>query len=132
MAIQSKELRLNNLVIYDGRYFQIHSLTPDFPYLDTMEFGFGIITWENIQPIPLTAELLESAGFKKSIGIYHIFRINTHAYFYWKESDGLGYAVEDDDNEAELYTTFPNVNSLHQLQNLIPFFTNSELPITLK
>jgi hypothetical protein len=52
------ELRLNNYVLYDNRPFQIASISEEYPSLKTIEFGIGVVDWNNISPIPLTEELL--------------------------------------------------------------------------
>lgn len=58
--IKKEELRLNNLVTFEKRIFKIHSLADIFPTLDTIEFGIGIIDYNNIEPISITKEILKN------------------------------------------------------------------------
>jgi len=63
--MKANELRIGNLVSYDGRIFEIDTIAKEFPTLNTIEFGIGVVDWENIEPIPLPEEWLIKFGFEK-------------------------------------------------------------------
>jgi hypothetical protein len=56
--IQENELRIGNWVEHDKRHFKIDSISNVFPTLDTIEFGIGVVDWNNINGILLTKEIL--------------------------------------------------------------------------
>ena len=64
--IQPKEVRIGNFVEYDGRVFELYTISEELPCLNTIEFGIGVVDWNNLKPIPLTAEWLERFGFEKA------------------------------------------------------------------
>lgn len=64
--IKSESVRRGNLVEYEGRIFEIDSISEDFPTLNTSEFGIGVVDWNNVNPIPLTEEWLVKFGFEKA------------------------------------------------------------------
>lgn len=59
-----EDLRIGNLVEYEGEFYKIHSIAKVFPTLDTIRFGIGVIDWDNIKPITLTTEWLIKLGFE--------------------------------------------------------------------
>ena len=73
--IQAKDLRIGNWVMYDNKIFEVDTISMEFPTLNTIEFGIGVVKWDKLNPIPLTEELLIKCGFKK---INHI-----HGYSFW-------------------------------------------------
>ena len=123
------ELRINNYVLYDNRPFQIASISDEYPSLKTIEFGFGVVEWKDISPIPLTEELLVKCGFEK---IYESsFRIR-----YDHPINYIGYDVsktEPKEHESSLryYNRHIDCNYLHELQNAFKILTNQELTIEI-
>lgn len=61
--MKATELRIGNWVEYQGEHFKIYGINHDIPFLDTIEFGDGVVQWKDIKPIPLTEEWLEMFGF---------------------------------------------------------------------
>lgn len=112
--IKANELRIGNWVMYDNRLFQIESISNPFPCLNTDEFGIGVVDWNNIQPIPLTPEILENFGFenwdkKKYSNDVLCLTVNGDGYLYLA-------------NQRHV-----NIFYLHQLQNLYFALTGEEL-----
>ena len=129
--IAANELRIGNWVMYDNRLFQIEAISRSLPCLNTDEFGIGVVDWNNINPIPLTPEILEKCGFVKpskndnhggllvSIGNDVSIRLKpliSGEGYYWDNFNGAYKVI---------------INHLHQLQNLYFALTNSELTINL-
>jgi hypothetical protein len=113
------EFRLWNLVKYEGKVYEIDSISKEFPTLNTIEFGIGVVDWDNIEPIPLTEEWLVKFGFKKMNNIdwqSKVGGINFYCRFNkeWYSSIG-GIYLSD------------RIQYVHTLQNLIFALTNQEL-----
>ena len=64
MKLNHKEFRIGNLVEYDGRVFEIDSVSEVLPTLNTIEFGIGVVDWNNLKPIPLNEDWLVKFGFE--------------------------------------------------------------------
>src|SRR5690606_3233401 len=60
--MKAQELRIGNWVEYDERYFQIDTIAFEFPTLNTIEFGIGVVDYNNIKPIPLSEDVLLRCG----------------------------------------------------------------------
>lgn len=131
--IAANELRIGNWVMYDNRLFQIEAISRSFPCLNTDEFGIGVVDWGNINPIPLTPEILEKCGFEKELfemsgcEVWHV--PNT----LWRIARSYR-----DENEYKLWHerispptwNLKTLKYLHELQNIIFALTNSELNYT--
>ena len=59
MKLSVNNTYYNDWVIFDGEKHQIHSTCPEYPFLKDARFGLGVVTWDNIQPILLTPEILD-------------------------------------------------------------------------
>jgi hypothetical protein len=108
--INPKELRLGNWVFYYGKAIQL-----DEEYLEVL---FGARNYQDYQPIELTPEILEKAGFEP-----YKYYSDTMSYkrdwFIWTKGwfqKGIKILNED-------------VKYLHQLQNLYFALTGEELTI---
>jgi len=115
--IAANELRMGNWVMYDNRIFKIHCISETYPFLNTEEFGVGVVGFKNIEPIVLCPEILEKCGAEK---------FPTGKKDYSLHGVLLSYAECRDvytHNGKEL----PN---LHTLQNYIFALTNEELNYT--
>jgi len=58
-----KNFRVGNLVKYKDQVFRIHSITDDFPILDTDKFGIGVVGWNDIEHIKLTKDFSKNITF---------------------------------------------------------------------
>jgi hypothetical protein len=125
-----KELRIENWVKAKGEYFQISGICEAFPNLDTIKFGAGVITWKDIEPIPLTEEILLKAGFKRygKDGVVRKCILGDgspgkHREYIKFTYIGCYYINYDNYNVVIYY--------VHQLQNLYFALTGEELEIKL-
>ena len=121
--IQAKDLRIGNWVMYDNKIFEVDTISMEFPTLNTIEFGIGVVKWDKLNPIPLTEELLIKCGFKK---INHI-----HGYSFWAMGIKGGRPKIDIYENYTLYMGYMvnHIKYLHQLQNLIFALSGEELEI---
>ena len=109
------ELRINNYVLYDNRPFQIASISDEYPSLKTIEFGFGVVEWKDIKPIPITEEaLVKQLKFTK---------INEKLFYKGRLivaiQDGRAFFTDD--------ITVINLDGIHHLQNVFYFKHQTEL-----
>lgn len=127
--IQSNELRIGNWVMYDNRLFQIEAISRSLPCLNTDEFGIGVVDWNNINPIPLTPEILEKCGLKNGnseLDRNVFYSTNKHlAQFSVNISGSFGIYVG-----VFIALRSVHLEYLHQLQNLYFALTNTELNYT--
>lgn len=102
------ELMLGNWVIFNNRYFQIASISDEYPFLNTTEFGVGIVEWDWIFPIKLTDEILKKLKFYRHMNYD----------FDWVKCDFK--ICYDPDNENYYLQEKENaeITYLHELQNM--------------
>ena len=127
--IAANELRMGNWVMYDNRLFQIEAISRSLPCLNTDEFGIGVVDWNNINPIPLTPEILEKCGLKNGnseLDRNVFYSTNKHlAQFSVNISGSFGIYVG-----VFIALRSVHLEYLHQLQNLYFALTNEELNYT--
>ena len=92
-----------------------------------MNGNFAKVTSKEIKPIPLTQEILEKNGWKKS-------KINDCTYFYYKDGLFLTYTSKDDkfwfddfDYSSSICVELPYIHSLQHL--LFGLGLNSEMEV---
>ena len=127
--IDIKELRIGNLVSYDGRVFEIDTIAKEFPTLNTIEFGIGVVDWMNINPIPLTEEWLIKFGFEKDDVFDEFF---TYLPIHDLCMDKLSFRVDEGFicyESIKYRTLLKHIQYVHSLQNLYFALTNQELEI---
>jgi hypothetical protein len=106
--MKANELRVGNWIIgCNGKYFQI--------FEDGMEILMGARNYGDFDPIPLTPEILEKAGFEKGLNGY-FFRGGVEYNLKRHMLEGFGYC---------------EILYVHQLQNLYYALTGEELNIEL-
>lgn len=136
--IQANELRVGNLVEANSPMMQVKEITEHtvglyMPGSEADSFFYDI---EQINPIPLSPEILEKFGFKEVFTKdWYSIRINDESYLYSNPRDGFGLTIENKDEETntdieELFIQLPHIKYLHQLQNLIFALCGEELPHT--
>lgn len=131
--MKHKDYRIGNWVEFDNRVFEIHTLAEEFPTLNTIEFGIGVVDWNNIKPILLTDEWLIKLGFTKTKGRYgydYYLAREYEVYFileHWVDV----YENSKWKNHWHIkYTIKPfEIKYIHQLQNLFWALTGEELTI---
>jgi hypothetical protein len=139
--MQINELRIGNWVRGENKYkkteefIKVESIHyKGINVYDDTEYGHPVIeadySFEDLQPIPLTSELLEKCGFvlDKGVGVW----------FDKKENDGFRFTFTlwDSYEGGYLFTREMPSNHipvfyLHQLQNLYFALTGEELNIEL-
>ena len=125
--MNANELRINNWVEYEGRYFQLYAIDANMPFLNTAEFGVGVVDYNNIFPIPLSPEILEKCeGFIKQVGTPN----NSKAIYF----DFVGYRIYCTDafcsihfDAGDWFPEIRKINNLHTFQNWYYFNTGHEL-----
>lgn len=126
--INANELRIGNWG-FDLEYFQITSIDEkgvnrnnDFVLCDGTKISSYRCTLNSICGIPLTPEILESAGFeKRNSNILWTFKDD-----FFIEKEGAGFEIL-----AGEYTIGETFHYLHELQNICYFLFKVELPINL-
>ena len=125
MEMKANDVRLKNLVKYQGKVYEIAAITEESPYLNTTEFGDGIVEWSDLQGVELTEEWLLKFGFTKSFAVTN-FAIQIEAgVLDLTPSEIVGYHVYIDDN------WICTIESVHELQNLYMAICGKELKIKL-
>ena len=114
-----KEYIDEDLVIYTSlmkeRVAEICEVRETSYLIRFMGGNFARVTGDEIKPIPLTPEILEKNGWKKS-------KINDCAYFYYKDGLFLTYTSKDGkfwfddfDYSSSICVELPYVHSLQHL-----------------
>ena len=137
--IQANELRIGNKVYYNGMIVTIQQILSD----SVMAYSIADMpddeySFSEINPIPLSPEILEKCGFKEVFTKdWYSIRINDESYLYSNPRDGFGLTIENKDEETntdieELFIQLPHIKYLHQLQNLIFALCGEELKFKIK
>jgi hypothetical protein len=121
--LQSNEFRLWNLVKYEGKVYAIDSISKEFPTLNTIEFGIGVVDWDNIEPILLTEEWLVKFGFNKESNGWKTISICEEISIGWEYWAGVTISVN---GESFMLN---HIRCIHHLQNLYFALTNQELTL---
>ncbi len=118
MSVEIKELRCGNYITYNGGTWEINAVDSAANEVDLYNYNHvDGVSIEEIDPIPLTEDILLKCGFELN-GDY--FRKDDFNYF---KNDGTIFIKYQND-------FYPLQNSfwyLHELQNLIFFITGKEL-----
>lgn len=130
--IKPEELRIGNWVNRLGNPTVINSIQKG------VEIGYvstpisGSITTNQIEPIPLTEEILIKAGFEKQQPSFdariNIFYQNIEIYTYESTLMEGSFYIGQDEDSVLIYSEKMYV---HQLQNLFYSLTGTELKIQL-
>jgi hypothetical protein len=129
--ITATELRIGNLVYFENKIYSIDTISKEFPTLDTIEFGIGVVTWGNLQGIPITEEWL------LKFGAFHIeawtwgFEIDDITTLSVTYAEGKYYwSLRQFDLKTEInmfHLMNENFLYVHQLQNIYFALTQKEL-----
>ena len=120
-----KELRIGNLVKCDGRIFEIYCTDKEYPYLNTEEFGVGVVEWDDIEGVPMTEDILLKVGFVKHdrgyiSGVHNTLFSGLMKLKFDHMLQSFVFSVGE-------YSDITRVQYLHQLQNLYFALTGEEL-----
>lgn len=119
--MKAEEMKFNNWVFDGEEYQKITGV-----YHDRVYFGSGWALLEIVEPIPLTPEILEKAGFVKVEGKDSIYDKGQMRLYL-----GLQGSLCYTEYEKGSYCYLRLIQYTHELQNLHYALYNSELPINL-
>lgn len=136
--IKAGDIMLNNWVLHNGEPRQISGLHGDFVSLFCKgcdKAQFETLT-KNINPIPLTEDILLKAGFGKrdnkcfliiptGVALHSIY---FEVEFEYERMIFIMWVGKDTENTKKV---FLNIQSLHELQNLFKSLTGNDLKIEL-
>ena len=133
--LTAQQLRIGNLVEYEGEIYEIDTISKLFPTLNTVAFGIGVVGWDNLNPIPLTEEWLLKFGFEVENFDYNI-KISECGVVSLqliaqdeKCSSFSVCVIQSDEDELDDYVFLSDIKYVHSLQNLFYSLTNEELAI---
>lgn len=137
MKLQAKDFRIGNFVEYDNRVFEIDSISNDFPTLNSIEFGVGVVDWNNLQPIPLTENWLLDFGFEVknfdyTTPISECKVVTLTLIPHDEQHSSLTVCVTQKDEdffEVNENVILSDISFVHQLQNLFFALSGEELQI---
>lgn len=116
--MESKELRIGNLVTYYGRVVSITGITEEHPFINMITADY--LEWDEIEPIPLSKEWFERFGYYNENRPNHFIKdemtIDEHTFW-----DCNGIFIDDKNGVCIKY--------VHQLQNLYFALVGKELTI---
>lgn len=144
-VIELYELRIGNILMYDGRFVHVTKLDMDVDDESTDEIGFCDVgkghnetaDWnrslcDKLRRVPLTPEILEAAGFlplTEIPGCYSI--INSLTEIRVNPSKDFATIIKPSFSEERVVVVPMDIKHLHQLQNLYFALTGMELEIKL-
>ena len=116
--ITPQDLRIGNLVKYNGEFYAIKSFDEEHVVLkDNVSFDY--IRYDQIEPIEITEEWLLKFGYEKDGDFFRIKNTRLAEAFIFKEA--LSICVHS--------FWLKHIKSIHQLQNLYFALTGKELEI---
>lgn len=126
--MKPQELRIGNLVMYNGKVVKVEQITKHKIGYHTKpnETRMNYVRLCEIEPIPITEELLTKSGFVKWINSDKIFvhEEGMLSTVYFIESTMIYFRTED--NDATILC-----KHLHQLQNAYYWVAGKELEINV-
>lgn len=139
--MKAQELRIGNLVCYNGKVVKVKQVTKRKIGYHTKpnETRLNYARLCEIEPIPITDELLLGTGFKKDRNGYFSYKeyndelsIRFSSNYTFIEYANLCFNPEDvTETNYSGNLAFPNTLHLHTLQNIWHLFTGKELEIKL-
>ena len=125
-TINYTDVRIGNLVDYQGKIYEIDTIAKEFPTLNTDEFGIGVVHWNDLKGVELTEEWL----VEKSI--FYVTLENTAGKTY----NIFNYGISDSDikivffnKSSKFFRKDLEIIFVHQLQNLYHSIKGKELII---
>lgn len=135
--MKATELRIGNIVKYKEHFIQIENLVKDEFWTINRGKDWEVIRLSDIEPVPLTAGLLEKCGFEKSEYESHVFEHKGSGlilvYDRGYDEEGRHWHYGDDFEKGNgTSALWKAIDFLHQLQNLYFALTGEELEINLE
>lgn len=121
--MKSTEIRIGNLVNFEGKPYEIDSIAYVYPTLNTAEFGIGVVDWNNLEPIGLTEEWLLKFGFEK-VGV----NFEKDWMLLWRnlKTGTIDFVLNEPNSNKRKIT---QLRFVHQLQNLFYCLIGEELTV---
>lgn len=118
-----RDLRIDDTVLYNNKKYRIERIekvdTEEIMIRNEYERQWSKVI--NLQPIPITDELLEKIGFKKSIRVKRSrscgFFSNIGNILIWHEYEKGKYIIRIVSNKLSVVLTIKYISYLHQLQH---------------
>jgi hypothetical protein len=135
--ISAQELRIGNAVTYFGKLCYVKQITDEgiVYYLSCVDNMRDLTKYYNVadsfDPIPLSPEILEAAGFVAVHGIVAQHELTLGRFtFSWFEGSGQ-FSIQEKAPKNTLARGIDNltVRCLHELQNIIFALTGTEVEI---
>jgi hypothetical protein len=131
--LQTTELRIGNLVMQNGFYGYVYSIGSPEPrkekrfsdkaIITLFDNGLTTVPIDEIEPIPLTEEILLKLGFKQNE------QFKTNFKFYLKDNE-IEINIYNGNNNSWLNDRYViNLKYVHQLQNLFFSLCGEELTV---
>jgi hypothetical protein len=76
-----KDVRIGNLVKYKGKIYRIAGISDTYPFLDTIEFGAGVVEWKDLEGVAMTFDVVKALGFFTVPQGYALFSIGDYDIF---------------------------------------------------
>ena len=118
--LNAAELRIGNLVEYENAIFEIDIIAREFPSLNTIAYGVGVVRWIDLKPIPLTEEWLLKFGFQKLYDNYYLLYVGSLTINYYYNYSGSTW-------KFMLEEQLLDIKYVHEVQNLYYSLTKTEL-----
>ena len=128
--MQANELRIGNYIrLFDTKEcYKIHLVSKGVVQVEGEILGGEVLKTNNINPIPLTPEILEKCGFVWShLEEEYVLTSKVGVIFLSKD----GYSVSTGTNDSFIRIFGLTCKYLHQLQNLYFALTGEELNVQL-
>ena len=125
--MRPNEVRFKNLVKYKGKVYKIAAITEEYPYLNTTEFGDGVVEWGDLEGIELNEEWLINLGFE--ITYSSNFRLKFDHNNRYEFGFDFSHTADKSMEGFRYYGKYIKAEYVHELQNLFFALTNQELTI---
>lgn len=132
MKLKSTDLMIKDWIFSHETqsYQQITSISEENVTINAVTFDYP--TYEEIELIPLTPELLEKCGFENNFGNHTLILSNGGIISIYLSDDSWGiYSSKDSFRFGNSYSNNNKINYLHELQQLVRILTKQELIINL-
>jgi len=136
--MKSNELRIGNYVSLSGeKVLKVIEITTVYFYAKDEEGDNFKNTWAEIEPIPLTEELLLRFGFEKIVydseetgyGTDYYLKCSNDVFMCYSDDFSLGLFASEESKKDDLgvLPIWKSINTVHGLQNLYFALTGEEL-----
>ena len=129
--MEAQELRIGNKIWRPCCYDEVVEIRENgIIGIDSLR---GLISFGEIEPIPITEELLLKIGFKKDVDANNLYRYAIDNCLFeirlWDSGTLIKLEIYCEDCVRKVH--FPKTPNLHQLQNAYYLITGKELEIEL-